>query len=246
MKYEYKAVRDLLDECYEDEYNHEVSLIISEREYMILLSEDYCAFLRCEDNAKMEFSGIEELCSSTLFDGIVLKDDCDKIKKLEGYAYMPEDKLNEPIWTRTLTPQQQLLAYSRVLALASIAIILFCVVVVMKNAAYTSLLYIICPITIFNLLLFTIKNLSPENRFTYFVNRRGVGIKSAGQQYMFRTFDDVKSITISSSIFNKKSGSARFTFNGGMYTHFKFEVVDDVDTLYECLKSVYNGRIKKG
>ena len=194
----------------------------------------------------MEFSGIEELCSSTLFDGIVLKDDCDKIKKLEGYAYMPEDKLNEPIWPRTLTPQQQLLAYSRVLAPASIAIILLCVVVVMKAAAYSSLLYIICPITIFNLLFFTIKHLSPENRFTYFVNRRGVGIKTAGQQYMFRTFDDVKSITISSSIFNKKSGSARLTFNGGMYTHFKFEVVDDVDTLYECLKSVYNGRIKKG
>ena len=234
-KYTYDSIRGMLEECFEDDYNHEIDIRIDGRKYMIFLFEDHCAFRRCEDEAEMTFKDINEMCSAELFDGVIIKRDYEKITKVEGYAYLSNQADDESVWSYETKAIEQIIYNSMIPA----ALFLIALGFIIIFKAPPSILFLLSVYAFVALLFLISRHLNPKNRMTYFINKRGVGIKSE-QEYLFREFKDLRRVRINSSVFDKKRGRACFVFEGGMFHRLNFATVDDVEALYGALRSVYN------
>ena len=237
-KYTYDRLRGMLEECFEDDYNHEIDIRIDGRKYMIFLFEDHCIFRRIEDESEMRFDSIDEMCSAELFDGIIIQRDYEKVTKVEGYAYLSDREDDVNVWSYEPKAIDLIIYNGLIPALLFFVIVGF--IIILKAPTTVLLLAVIYAVVGF---LFTIsRHLNPKNRMTYFINKRGVGVRSE-QEYLFREFGDLRRVTIRSWAFDKKRGWASFVFNGGMFNRLTFASIDDADALYDALHSVYDGQI---
>lgn len=88
MKYTFEQIKRYLQELSERCCEPELSIWINNTEYMIVLYKDGCTFQKCNGRAEvLSFKTLDELYASTVYDGIVLKDDWKKITKFECYDF---------------------------------------------------------------------------------------------------------------------------------------------------------------
>ncbi|MBQ7314778.1 MAG: hypothetical protein IJW83_02060 [Clostridia bacterium] len=98
MKYSFEQIKSYLQELLETYCEPELSLWIKDREYMIILYDDYCSFQTCDGTMKvLNFASLDELYTAEVYDGIVLKNDWDRISKIEcidfDYLHLPTEIL---------------------------------------------------------------------------------------------------------------------------------------------------------
>ena len=94
MAYSFEQIKNYLTEILEKYCEPELSLWIDGQEYMIILYDNFCSFQKIEAEIEvMKFASLDELYSAKVHDGIVLKNDWDKITKLECLSF---DYLNLP------------------------------------------------------------------------------------------------------------------------------------------------------
>ena len=96
MKYSFEQIKEFLKELLEKYCEPELSIWIDNTEYMIILHSDGCTFQKCNGKAEaLDFETLDELYVSTVYDGIVLERDWDKITKFECYDFDYLDSKSE-------------------------------------------------------------------------------------------------------------------------------------------------------
>ena len=96
MKYSFEQIKKYLQELLEKHCEPELSIWIDNTEYMITLYKEGCTFQKCNGQAEaLDFETLDELYVSTVYDGIVLEKDWDKITKFECYDFDYLDSKSE-------------------------------------------------------------------------------------------------------------------------------------------------------
>ena len=99
MMYCFEQIQDYLQKLLEKHCEPELSLWIEGQEYMIILYSNFCSFHKIgADDKIMEFASLDELYSAKVHDGIVLKNDWDRVTKIEcidfDYLQLPTEMLS--------------------------------------------------------------------------------------------------------------------------------------------------------
>lgn len=99
MNYSFEQIKLYLTELLEKFCEPELSIWLNGHEYVIILYKEYCEFIRCGSDSKgLNFNSLDELYSSEVFDGIILKNTWNKIGKIEctdfDYLNLPTEIIN--------------------------------------------------------------------------------------------------------------------------------------------------------
>ncbi len=94
MGYTFEQIKIYLNEILQNFSEPELSLWLNGQEYMLILYKDSCEFIKCGCNCEnISFNSLDELYSSEVFDGIILKNVWSKIEKIQCIDF---DYLNLP------------------------------------------------------------------------------------------------------------------------------------------------------